>query len=60
MGLGLARQRNGTWVERIAIRREDGRRVTIGWSKRVVVLREEGEAEGWLRRRLAELKGVSK
>jgi hypothetical protein len=40
-------------VQRITIQRTDGRRVTIGWSKRVLVLRQESEADGWLRRQLA-------
>ena len=39
--------------ERIGIRRYDGRVVYIRWSKRVLVLREESEADGWLRRQLA-------
>jgi hypothetical protein len=39
--------------ERIGIRRDDGQVVYIRWSKRVVVLREESEADGWLRRQLA-------
>ena len=42
--------------ERIGIRRDDGGSVVyIRWSKRVVVLRQESEAEGWLRRQLAQL-----
>jgi hypothetical protein len=43
--------------ERIGIRRDDGLVVYIRWSKRVVVLRQESEAEGWLRRQLAQLRG---
>jgi len=39
--------------ERIGIRRDDGRVIYIGWSKRVLVLRPESEAEAWLRRQLA-------
>jgi len=39
--------------ERIGIRRDDGQVVYIRWSKRVLVLREESEADGWLRRQLA-------
>jgi hypothetical protein len=39
--------------ERIGIRRDDGCVVYIRWSKRVVVLRQESEADGWLRRELA-------
>jgi len=39
--------------ERIGIRRDDGCVVYIRWSKRVVVLRQEAEADGWLRRQLA-------
>ena len=39
--------------ERIGIRRDDGHVVYIRWSKRVVVLRQESEADGWLRRQLA-------
>ena len=39
--------------ERIGIRRDDGRVVYIRWSKRVVVLRQESEADEWLRRQLA-------
>jgi len=39
--------------ERIGIRRDDGRVIYIAWSKRVVVLRPESEAEAWLRRQLA-------
>ena len=42
--------------ERIGIRRDDGCVVYIRWSKRVVVLRQESEAEGWLRRQLALLR----
>ena len=42
--------------ERIGIRRDDGGVVYIRWSKRVVVLRQESEAEGWLRRQLALLR----
>jgi hypothetical protein len=39
--------------ERIGIRRDDGHVIYISWSKRVLVLRQESEAEGWLRRQLA-------
>lgn len=39
--------------ERIGIRRDEGQVVYIHWSKRVLVLRQESEAEGWLRRQLA-------
>ena len=39
--------------ERIGIRRDDGCVVYIRWSKRVLVLRQESEADGWLRRQLA-------
>jgi len=39
--------------ERIGLRRDDGQVVYIRWSKRVVVLRQESEADGWLRRQLA-------
>ena len=39
--------------DRIGIRRDDGRVIYIGWSKRVLVLRPESEAEAWLRRQLA-------
>jgi hypothetical protein len=39
--------------ERIGTRRDDGGVVYIPWSKRVV-LRQESEAEGWLRRQLAQ------
>jgi hypothetical protein len=42
--------------ERIGIRRDDGCVVYIRWSKRIVVLRQESEAEGWLRRQLALLR----
>jgi hypothetical protein len=38
--------------ERIGIRRDDGQVIYIRWSKRVVVLRQESEADGWLRRQL--------
>jgi hypothetical protein len=41
--------------QRIGIRRDDGGIIYIRWSKRVVVLRQESEAEGWLRRQLAQL-----
>jgi hypothetical protein len=41
--------------ERIGIRRDDGAVVYIRWSQRVVVLRQESEAESWLRRQLAQL-----
>jgi hypothetical protein len=39
--------------ERIGIRRDDGCVVYICWSKRILVLRQELEADGWLRRQLA-------
>jgi hypothetical protein len=39
--------------ERIGIRRDDGGVVYICWSKRILVLRQELEADGWLRRQLA-------
>jgi hypothetical protein len=42
--------------ERLGIRRDDACVVYIRWSKRVVVLRQESEAEGWLRRQLALLR----
>ena len=42
--------------ERIGICRDAGGVVYIRWSKRVVVLRQESEAEGWLRRQLAQLR----
>jgi hypothetical protein len=38
--------------EQIGIRRDDSQVVYIRWSKRVVILRQESEAEGWLRRQL--------
>jgi hypothetical protein len=44
--------------ERIGIRRDNGQVVYIHWSKRVLVLRQESEADGWLRRQLA-LMGAS-
>ena len=45
---------DGDWPrERIGIRRDDGQVVYIRWSKRVLVLRQESEADGWLRRQLA-------
>jgi hypothetical protein len=45
---------DGDWPrERIGIRRDDGKVVYIRWSKRVLVLRQESEADGWLRRQLA-------
>ncbi len=44
---------SGRRPERIDIRRDDGRVVTISWAQRVVVLRQESEADGWLRRQLA-------
>ena len=43
----------GVVVQRIVIQRMDGRRITIGSSKRILVLRQESEADGWLRRQLA-------
>src|SRR4029453_18008869 len=39
--------------ERIGIRRDDDCVVYICWSKRILVLRQELEADGWLRRQLA-------
>jgi len=42
--------------ERVGIRRDDGQVVYIRWSKRVLVLRQESEADGWLRRQLALLR----
>jgi hypothetical protein len=42
--------------ERIGIRRDDGQVVYIRWSKRVLVVRQESEADGWLRRQLALLR----
>jgi hypothetical protein len=42
--------------ERIGIRRDDGQVIYIRWSKRVLVLRQESEADGWLRRQLALLR----
>ena len=39
--------------ERIGIRRDDGQVIYIRCSKRVLVLRQESEADGWLRRQLA-------
>ena len=41
----LVRRRDGSLAERIDIRREDGRRCTLGWSKRVLVLRQPTRAE---------------
>lgn len=43
----------GRRPERIDIRRDDGRVVTISWAQRLVVLSQESEADGWLRRQLA-------
>ena len=52
--VSLRRVPDGEWPrERIGIRRDDGQVVYIRWSKRVLVLREESEADGWLRRQLA-------
>jgi hypothetical protein len=45
----------GRRPERIDIRRDYGRVVTISWAQRLVVLRQESEADGWLRRQLASL-----
>jgi len=51
--VSLRRVPDGEWPrERIGIRRDDGQVVYIRWSKRVLVLREESEADGWLRRQL--------
>ena len=47
--------RVGHRPERIGIRRDDGQHITLTWSKRVLVLRQESEADGWLRRQLAAL-----
>jgi hypothetical protein len=52
----LVRRRDGSLAERIDIQREDGRRCTLGWSKRVLVLRQPTEAEDCLRRQLEGLK----
>jgi hypothetical protein len=41
--------------ERITVRRDDGKTVTITWSRRIVVLRQESEADSWLRTQLASL-----
>jgi len=52
--VGLRRVPDGEWPrERIGFRRDDGQVIYIRWSKRVVVLRQESEADGWLRRQLA-------
>ncbi len=45
----------GHRLERIDIRRDDGRVVTISWAQRLLVLRQESEGDGWLRRQLASL-----
>jgi hypothetical protein len=46
--------KDGEWPrERIGIRRDDGQVVYIRWSKRVLILRQESEADAWLRRQLA-------
>jgi hypothetical protein len=39
--------------------RDDGEAICIRCSKRVLVLRQESEPEGWLRRQLAFLSSVS-
>jgi hypothetical protein len=44
---------NGWPCGRIGIHRDDGQVVYIRWSKRVLILRQESEADGWLRRQLA-------
>lgn len=52
----LRRLLHGGWrPERIDIRRDDGRIITISWAQRLVVLSQESEADGWLRRQLATL-----
>ena len=51
--VSVVEKAEGVVAQRITIQRTDGRRVTIGWSKRVLVLRQESEADGWLRRQLA-------
>ena len=43
--VALFRQRDGNLAERIRIRRDDGRRSTICWSKRILVLRQPTAAE---------------
>ena len=54
--VSLRRVPDGDWPrERIGIRRDDGQVVYLRWSKRVLVLRQESEADGWLRRQLAQL-----
>jgi hypothetical protein len=49
----VRRMIRGRYPERVDIRRDDRRIITLGWSKRVLVLRQESEADGWLRRQLA-------
>jgi hypothetical protein len=41
--------------DHVVIRRDDGKSVVIGWARRIVVLRQEDDADGWLRRQLASL-----
>jgi len=49
----VRRMIRGRHPEHVDIRRDDGRVITLSWSKRVLVLRQESEADGWLRRQLA-------
>jgi hypothetical protein len=53
--LVLTKRPDGTIRERIGIERSDGRRISIYWTKRILVIREPTSAEQWLRRQLQRL-----
>lgn len=41
--------------DHVAIRRDDGKTIVIGWARRIVVMQQPTEADAWLRRELATL-----
>jgi hypothetical protein len=41
--------------DHVVIRRDDGKTIVIGWARRIVVMQQEDNADGWLRRQLATL-----
>jgi hypothetical protein len=41
--------------DHVAIRRDDGKTIVIGWGRRIAVLQQPTEADAWLRRELATL-----
>jgi hypothetical protein len=52
----VGRRPHPSWRgDHVVIRRDDGKTIVIGWARRIVVIQQEDDVDGWLRRQLATL-----